>query len=207
MLHPINTCSNNNNFTFFSSKLSIFLRETRSVSQLPTSLKLVPEGENYFLDCNTWLRRFSPSSFELTNNRFALQGEIHIPSRCPPRIHADRRVQVHDGCTSGKNRTRIHTTRRKSLACGKVMLHHGIQRAGPLLYRSPIVPCACYGPSCSSYSLVYTAKVTDHHGSDFSSLPLSIVDPERFSSGQSTSWNLHTSEHIDVFIVGLNPIN
>lgn len=50
--------------------------------------------------------------------------------------------------------------------------------------------------------VVYTAKVTDHHGSDFSSLALPPIGSEPFSSGQSTSWNLYASEYIDVFIVG-----
>jgi len=80
---------------------------------------------------------------ELANNRFALQGEIRIHSWCPPHlVHAYTQISVcrctMDAC-SGKNRIRTHTTRRKSLACGNVMLHHGIHRDGPLLYQSPIV--------------------------------------------------------------------
>lgn len=189
LLHPVKICSYNN-FTLYSSGLSIFLRETGSVSQLPTSTKLLSEGENYFSG-NTRLR----SSFllplwgfgELTNNRFALQGEIHIPVLCPPHlVHAYTQVGV-CRCRMDARLERIAYTRRKSLACGKVMLHHGIHRgwtaALPKSHstlrtlRSVMVVVLS--------SLVYTAKVTDHHGSDFSSRT-----PPRCRSGAVLEWSI-----------------
>jgi len=130
---------------------------------------MAPEGGNYFSSGNTQLRRSSVGRTTGTPRKV----EIHVPSSLSPlpqaRIHASGRVQVHDRRTL----ERIARTRRKKLACGKVTLHHGIhQRAGPSLYPSPIVSCAYYNPSCSPYSpVVYTTKVTDHHGSDFSSPP------------------------------------
>lgn len=79
---------------------------------------------------------------ELTNNRFVLQGEIHIPSRCLPLPHAHKWAGVcrctMDACWQ-ESHTYTQNSGGRGLACGKVMLHHGIRRTGPLLYQSPIV--------------------------------------------------------------------
>lgn len=181
-----------NNFTLYSSGLSIFLRETGSVFSLPTSTKLVPEGENYFSGSNTRLRRSSLlplwSFGELTNNRFALQGEIISLLVVPlvPRTHTPRSTCAGAGWMHVWKESHTRNTEEE-----------------PRLWESNATPWDPPGWTAAlpkSHStlrtlrsvmvvvlspLVYTAKVTDHHGSDFSSRT-----PPHRRSGAVLEWSI-----------------
>lgn len=58
------------------------------------------------------------------------------PFSCPPRfVHSYTQIGV-CRCMIDAWPGRIAHTQRKSLACGKVTLHHGIHRTGPCIVRS-----------------------------------------------------------------------
>lgn len=96
---------NYNNFALFlPGRPFLFVK---GILSLFISLKLtVPEDKDYFSSGNTRLRRSSAKW--RTAGTYLSQGEIHVPSSLSPppqaRIHASRRVQVHDRRESGGNR-------------------------------------------------------------------------------------------------------
>lgn len=165
---------NYNNFALFlPGRPFLFVK---GILSLFISPKLtVPEDKDYFSSGNTRLRR---SSAKWRTAGISRKVRYMSLPRCLHHLrHAYTQVGVYR-CMIDVSLEGIARTQRKSLACGKVTLHHGIhRRAGPPFYQSS---CAYYSRSCSPYSpLMHTAKVTDHHGSDFSSR----TSPRRQSRG------------------------